>query len=544
MKIMSTLSNILLHKSCHDQNVNGIKEALRSGANPNSYFKSGMTPLTILCNNRCVAGIKLLLEYGADLNQKTKNGLAPVYLACSEKLTDVLALLLELSVEVNTPDNDGITPLHICCEDYFKEGLEMLLQAGANPHALSKTGLSPLHLACESGFTMAVKKLVQLGVDCNIKDKYFNTPLHYAARGNNTEVINILLECTELNILDGGNSNKETALMFAVMNDNQSVVKKLLRRGADATVVNNFGFSAIHYVRSTEVLRCLLQKGVNVNEANPYSGWTPLHSCLNVIDVVQCLIENGANINAQALSGSTPLLFAVRDGLEKSVEILLRAGANPNITNNKGTNITNNKGTNNKGTTPLHLTRKANITKLLLNYGAKSSSDFLGYTPLHFVAESGDIESICLIGEHTTDINAKTNSSMTALCCAIKSCREDAVIELLKLGVNSSYSFGRLDKRFVKEPLYSILLENMVWQHHKLDHNIVINHEFKTIQEMQKLLQPLVNPKYKSKRNALYSSSRLLSLPWYLRVEILRYVTTNPICADWGRLEFNHLEKY
>lgn len=48
------------------------------------------------------------------------------------------------------------------------------------------------------------------------------------------------------------------------------------------------------------------------------------------------LIKRGANVNARDFKDSTPLLYAVRWGLEDVVEVLLRKGADPNAHDRDG----------------------------------------------------------------------------------------------------------------------------------------------------------------------------------------------------------------
>ena len=80
-----------------------------------------------------------------------------------------------------------------------------------------------------------------------------------------------------------------------------------------------------------EALRALLQKGANVNSAEP-DGTTALHwaSYRDDIEGAGLLIRAGAKVNAANDLGATPLWTASLNGSEAMVRQLLAAGADPN----------------------------------------------------------------------------------------------------------------------------------------------------------------------------------------------------------------------
>lgn len=59
--------------------------------------------------------------------------------------------------------------------------------------------------------------------------------------------------------------------------------------------------------------------------------------------------------------------------------------------------------------------------------------------------------------------------------------------------------------------------------------------------QLRDLLRPLVDPRAKERRAALFGDSPLLGLPWHLRVHLLEFVVATPIRAGWGREEFRPL---
>jgi uncharacterized protein len=89
-----------------------------------------------------------------------------------------------------------------------------------------------------------VKKLIARDADVN---KPGWAPLHYAATGGHLEVMEILLE--EHAFIDAESPNKSTPLMMAAMYGSTAAVKLLLEAGADPTMRNELGLSAVDFAQ-------------------------------------------------------------------------------------------------------------------------------------------------------------------------------------------------------------------------------------------------------------------------------------------------------
>ena len=89
-----------------------------------------------------------------------------------------------------------------------------------------------------------------------------------------------------------------------------------------------------------EIIDSLISAGADINM--PYeNASTPLHLVANYTDtfsltILRHLISNGANVNVKNILGNTPLFIAYRVGNEEAIKMLLEAGADPLIRNNKG----------------------------------------------------------------------------------------------------------------------------------------------------------------------------------------------------------------
>lgn len=106
----------------------------------------------------------------------------------------------------------------------------------------TKADESPLMLASLKGQTEIVKKLIARGADVN---KPGWTPLHYAATFGHTEIMALLLDNHAY--IDASSPNESTPLMMAALYGSASAVKLLLEAGADPSIKNRLGLTAIDF---------------------------------------------------------------------------------------------------------------------------------------------------------------------------------------------------------------------------------------------------------------------------------------------------------
>jgi ankyrin repeat protein len=103
---------------------------------------------------------------------------------------------------------------------------------------------SPLMIASLKGHKDLVRKLIARDADVN---KTGWTPLHYAATGGHVEVILLLLD--EHAYIDAESPNKSTPLMMAAKYGTPAAVRALLDAGADPTLRNELGLSAVEFAQ-------------------------------------------------------------------------------------------------------------------------------------------------------------------------------------------------------------------------------------------------------------------------------------------------------
>lgn len=156
-----------------------------------------------------------------------------------------IAQLLQRGFDPNAVDPSGRHGLFIAVQDGSLKAAEALIQwPRTNVEWRSPKDESPLMIAAIKGHKEIVKKLIARDADVN---KPGWTPLHYAATAGHLEVMQILLE--EHAFIDAESPNRSTPLMMAAKYGSTAAVRLLLEAGADATMRNELGLSAVDFAQ-------------------------------------------------------------------------------------------------------------------------------------------------------------------------------------------------------------------------------------------------------------------------------------------------------
>ena len=153
--------------------------------------------------------------------------------------------LLRRGFDANTVDPSGRQGLFLALQEGSLKAAEALIawpKTDVEWH--NAKGESPLMIASFKGYKDLVRKLIARDAAVN---KTGWTPLHYAATKGNVEIIEILLD--ENAYIDAESPNKTTPLMMAAMYGSLPAVKALLQAGADPTLRNELGLSAVEFAQ-------------------------------------------------------------------------------------------------------------------------------------------------------------------------------------------------------------------------------------------------------------------------------------------------------
>ena len=153
--------------------------------------------------------------------------------------------LLKRGFDANTRDEKGLHGLHVALQEPSLKVVTVLMDWDKTMvESRNAADESPLMLASLKGLLPVVVKLIQRGADVN---KPGWAPLHYAATRGHLEVMNVLLENHAY--IDAASPNGSTPLMMAAMYGTPSAVKLLLEAGADPSLKNIQGLTAIDFAQ-------------------------------------------------------------------------------------------------------------------------------------------------------------------------------------------------------------------------------------------------------------------------------------------------------
>jgi ankyrin repeat protein len=244
---------------------------------------------------------------------------------------DAARALLKQHPNVNATEPDGATALHWAVHWEDLDLVDLLIKAGANVNLANDLGTTPLFMASSQGNAAIVTRLVGAGANPNTGIPSGMTALMAAARmGSMPAVEALLARGADPNVAEP--SHGQTALMWAVANRFPHVVRVLLEYGADVTA-------------RTGTRRMILNMGGNRSAGNAtkdtpvaeveVGGSTPLLFAARQGDLesAKLLIDWGANISDQEPDGTTALVMAVHSGNGPVAMYLLDKGADPNAAN-------------------------------------------------------------------------------------------------------------------------------------------------------------------------------------------------------------------
>lgn len=318
--------------------------------------------------------------------------------ACKNNQKSVVQTFMKRGgIDMNKRDESGNTPLIYTCLKSARDLVKLLLDNGADANLANQRGRMPLHFAGESGNIQIISMLVEAGADVNCTDNNGVTPLMLLAQNGKTDAALKFIQYPEI----------------------------------DISIKDNDGRMAIDYATSAglrELVAALSQ--TEGNHADAYGNTSLHHACWNgQSEVVKVLLEKAADrVNDLNDDGESPLLLAARKSNLTIAEMLITAGAKPDITNLNGIS-------------PLHVAAGNGdlfMGKALLNAGAginQKTSD--GQTPLILAARSSRNDFTAMLIEAGADVNAVDNDQHSAMYYASEAGYTEIVEQLLLAGAEN-----------------------------------------------------------------------------------------------------------
>ena len=298
-----------LFLACYYGQQTSIRILLEAASNPNIASTSGNTSLHAAVLGKCNKKIiQLIIDHFADLNATNNRHETALMLSCIKANEDTINVLLKAKADATIAEADGNTCLHIAITQNLNiEVIQELIRRGGDVNAVNNNCVSALGMACQMGQIDTIGLLIKLGADINITDPDGNTYLHCGVQEDySKEVIQAILD-HGVNV-NTSNKTNETALMMSIRKINRNNINMLLKAGADPNIANTDGDTCLHLA--------------------------VIKGCCK--EILQAIVDHGANVDERNKSDETALMISIRKGNKSNVNVLLNAGANPDIVDTNG----------------------------------------------------------------------------------------------------------------------------------------------------------------------------------------------------------------
>jgi ankyrin repeat protein len=435
------------------------------------------------------ASVRAQIAAGADIDAAEVDGSTALLWAAHQGEPEIVSTLLAAGADANTANTFGATPIREAVANGNPEVIGLLLDAGADPDSALPEGQTNLMVIARTANVEAARLLLDAGADVNATEISENqSALIWAADQAQGEMVTLLVahgadvnartdvHVNEVRVsaeprVQYNPSGGLTPLIYAARSGCLACAKALVEGGADIDAYDPDGVTALItavFNAHFDVAAYLVEAGADVNRWD-WWGRTPLYLAVDYntlprggradrpsiddttsLKMIEILLEAGANPNAQLKfmppfrnvgadrgadlllsTGATPLLRAAKAGDVAAVELLLEAGARPDLAVARGWKdqvggidplmAAAGLGWQLNDTRGQQKTQEQAIAviELLLDAGADiDGQDERGRTALHGAVFAGYNDVARLLIERGADTRITDNEGLTALAIA------------------------------------------------------------------------------------------------------------------------------
>ncbi len=277
------------------------------------------------------AAMRLLIERGADLNSRDfPDNATPLHFAAANGDLETVRLLVEAGADAEGKGDDyevGVLGWATCFRQVRQDMADYLLSHGATLNlwtAIALDRADDVRATIVSEPALLIARMT--------RNQHRRTPLHHASAKNQLRIVRLLLELgADPNATDATGA---TALTTAAQeNSDQAIASVLLAAGSNLDFL-----TAVNLGRYTEAEAMLRDDPLRIGPDGRDT--IALHLAVNKrnLATIRWLLAHGVDVNAKRLMwdcNHTALHMTIESGAMEIARLLLDAGADPNIRDDK-----------------------------------------------------------------------------------------------------------------------------------------------------------------------------------------------------------------
>ncbi|ORX49634.1 ankyrin [Piromyces finnis] len=390
----------------------------------------------------CEKVVKYLIDKGADINEQNGSGDVPLSIAIKKRKVDSFKLLIDNGADKSFTNNSNESLYDINKKYNNTEYQKVYIQINSilNHSIKNDNNYSSIKLAIISNNIIVVKELLEKD-PANIESINKNIEIFkILVKKNSIEMIKCLVE-HHLNV-NAKDSQGFTPLIYAIMEENEMIIKYLITNGSNLTSINHINIESELFksilkmdksenLQSFHLLNIIYHNSIKGNQND--NNYDPI-ICFSIIhgkeSLVQYLIDQGADVNSYSRSYKCPLILAIQTAKENIVKCLIRNGAKLN---------------NYKENPPLVeaiKTNNENIIKYLIECGIdinERSHNVGSDTSLTVAIKNNNENLVKYLIEYGVEMNTEINQGESALIYAVRNQNMNIIQYLVESGADVNY---------------------------------------------------------------------------------------------------------
>jgi ankyrin repeat protein len=423
-----------LYNSIVDGNLEGVKEALKDGANINKIegvSSEKSNPTTFAFNSHKDKIAEYLIEHGADTNYTDSSGLSLLMFSAWNTEASFCELLIKHGAKTDKQNKNGYTAIEYVLdhsgrgtsENNIDNMITMLLKHGAKIRPITLKAAMWGNNSDDNDKYKIVKRILG-GLIKSGNKSGLNAIVEAAILGNSTKVDELIKDKEmskddEQQILFYTAAFGKVETMKLLKNKDVDLKKRDKRNNTSLIVASRYG--------NLEMVKYLMDNGLNI-EAKNYDNDTALIEAAsnNYYDEVEALIKKGSKLDEDVLYG------AVQNGNIDMMKLIIANGFKLNDDNKESA-----------FETALEY-KQFNMAKYLLDNGVDINKEYNDSTTLDDECSLGNLEAVKFLVKNGAIIDDKRFNG-EALKIAAKYGEIDIVKYLIEKGADVNAVFVYAD---------------------------------------------------------------------------------------------------